>query len=107
VIGTDTGLSRTVLAAEMSFLYSIGYEKALPREVIAALEDAGVAVLLDVCDRPISRRPGLSRRHLAAAVEEAGMRDVHLAALGAVARLVMPPPLEAVGTRMFGRDQAE
>jgi uncharacterized protein (DUF488 family) len=63
-------------------LYTIGYEKARLGEVIAALKEDGVAVLLDVRDRPISRRPGFSKRQLAAAIEEAGMRYVHLAALG-------------------------
>ena len=66
----------------MRTLYSIGYEKALLQDVIATLQRAGVAVLLDVRDRPISRRPGFSKRQLAAAVEAAGMRYVHLAALG-------------------------
>jgi uncharacterized protein (DUF488 family) len=66
----------------VKLLYSIGYEKALLRDVIATLADAGVAVVLDVRDRPISRRPGFSKRQLAAAIEEAGMRYVHLAALG-------------------------
>jgi uncharacterized protein (DUF488 family) len=63
-------------------LFTIGYEKARLADVIASLGAAGVAVLLDVRDRPISRRPGFSKRQLAAAVEEAGMRYVHLAALG-------------------------
>ena len=63
-------------------LFTIGYEKALLRDVIATLAAAGVAMLLDVRDRPISRRPGFSKRQLAAAIEEAGMRYVHLAALG-------------------------
>ena len=63
-------------------LFTIGYEKALLRDVIAILTVAGVEILLDVRDRPISRRPGFSRRQLAAAVEDAGMRYVHLAALG-------------------------
>ena len=63
-------------------LYTIGYEKALLKDVIATLNVAGVATLLDVRDRPISRRPGFSKRQLAAAVEDAGMQYVHLAALG-------------------------
>jgi uncharacterized protein (DUF488 family) len=63
-------------------LFTIGYEKALLRDVLAALAAAEVAVLLDVRDRPISRRAGFSKRQLAAAVAEAGMRYVHLAALG-------------------------
>ena len=33
-------------------LYSIGYEKALLQDVIAALKAAGVATLIDVRDRP-------------------------------------------------------
>ena len=63
-------------------LYTIGYEKTLLKDVIATLSDAGIAVLLDVRDRPISRRPGFSKRQLAAGIEAAGMRYVHLAALG-------------------------
>jgi uncharacterized protein (DUF488 family) len=63
-------------------IYTIGYEKATLAEFIAALRAAGVAVLLDVRDRPISRRPGFSKRQLAAAADEAGIRYVHLAALG-------------------------
>ena len=63
-------------------LYSIGYEKALLADVLATLTGAGVATLIDVRDRPISRRPGFSKRQLAAAIEDAGMRYVHLAALG-------------------------
>ena len=63
-------------------LCTIGYERALLGDVIAALSAAGVATLIDVRDRPISRRPGFSKRQLAAAVEEAGMRYVHLQALG-------------------------
>jgi uncharacterized protein (DUF488 family) len=63
-------------------LYTIGYEKARVPDVLATLGAAGVAALLDVRDQPISRRPGFSKRQLAAAIEEAGMRYVHLAALG-------------------------
>jgi len=63
-------------------LYTIGYEKALLGDVLSTLATMGVATLIDVRDRPISRRPGFSKRQLAAAVEEAEMRYVHLAALG-------------------------
>ncbi len=63
-------------------VYTIGYEKALQRDFLATLARAGIAVLLDVRDRPISRRPGFSKRQLAAAIEAAGMRYIHLAALG-------------------------
>ena len=63
-------------------LYTIGYEKTLLRDVVATLAAAGVAILLDVRDRPISRRPGFSKRQLAAGAEDAGMRYFHLRALG-------------------------
>ena len=66
-------------------LYTIGYEKALLKDVLATLSGAGVATLIDVRDRPISRRPGFSKRQLAAAIEDAGLRYVHLAALGTTA----------------------
>jgi uncharacterized protein (DUF488 family) len=63
-------------------LFSIGYEKARLVDVVAALKEAGVATLIDVRDRPQSRRPGFSRRQLAAGLEEAGVRYVGLKALG-------------------------
>ena len=63
-------------------LYTIGYEKARLADVVAALSEAGVAALIDVRDRPISRRPGFSKRQLAAALEEAGIDYVGLRALG-------------------------
>jgi uncharacterized protein (DUF488 family) len=63
-------------------LYTIGYEKTLLKDVISTVAAARVPTLIDVRDRPISRRPGFSKRQLAAAIEEAGMRYVHLQALG-------------------------
>ena len=63
-------------------LYTIGYEKTLLKDVVSTLAAARVTTLIDVRDRPISRRPGFSKRQLAAAIEDAGMRYVHLQALG-------------------------
>ncbi len=63
-------------------LFTIGYEKTAQRDVIATLLAAGVTVLLDVRDRPISRRAGFSKRQLAAGLDEAGIAYVHLKALG-------------------------
>jgi uncharacterized protein (DUF488 family) len=63
-------------------LYTIGYEKTLLKDVVSTLAAARVVTLIDVRDRPISRRPGFSKRQLAAAIEDAGMRYVHLQALG-------------------------
>jgi uncharacterized protein (DUF488 family) len=61
---------------------TIGYEKTLLKDVISTLATTHVATLIDVRDRPISRRPGFSKRQLAAAIEDAGMRYVHLQPLG-------------------------
>ena len=63
-------------------LYTIGYERARVEDVLAALTSAGVANLVDVRDRLISRRPGFSKRQLAAAIKESGMHYFHLQALG-------------------------
>ncbi|HZT89700.1 MAG TPA: DUF488 domain-containing protein [Stellaceae bacterium] len=63
-------------------LFTIGYEKTRLADVLAALAAAGVELLIDVRERPISRRPGFSKRQLAASIEEAGRRYVHLQALG-------------------------
>jgi uncharacterized protein (DUF488 family) len=63
-------------------LCTIGYEKAAQGDVIAALAAAGVATLIDVRDRAQSRRAGFSKRQLQASLEEAGIRYVHLRALG-------------------------
>ena len=63
-------------------LCTIGYERARLGDVVAALAAAGVATLIDVRDRPISRRPGFSKNQLAAGLAAAGIRYVSLRALG-------------------------
>jgi uncharacterized protein (DUF488 family) len=63
-------------------LYTIGYEKAAQGDLIAVLVRAGVKTLIDVRDRPLSRRAGFSKRQLAASLDEAGIGYVHLKALG-------------------------
>jgi uncharacterized protein (DUF488 family) len=63
-------------------LFTIGYERARLADVLAALKEAGVATLIDVRDRPQSRRPGFSKRQLEAGLEKAGIRYVGLKALG-------------------------
>lgn len=79
-------------------LFTIGYEKARQADVIAALAEAGVKVLIDVRDRPLSRRPGFSKNQLAAGLEEAGIRYVGLKALG-----TPPEGREANRTRQWDR----
>jgi uncharacterized protein (DUF488 family) len=63
-------------------LWTIGYEKASQAEVLAALAGAGVRRVIDVRDRPLSRRAGFSKRQLQAGLESQGIEYVHLKALG-------------------------
>jgi uncharacterized protein (DUF488 family) len=61
---------------------TIGYEKATPGALIAALRAAGIETLVDVRAVARSRRPGFSKGALSAAAAEAGIRYVHLRGLG-------------------------
>lgn len=63
-------------------IFTIGYEKATQPEVVAALKLAEVEQLIDVRERPISRKLGFSKRTLAAGLEEEGIEYVGLPALG-------------------------
>ena len=63
-------------------IWSIGYEQATWAQVRATLVAAGVTQVIDVRDLPLSRRPGFSKRQLAAGLEEAGIGYTHLRALG-------------------------
>jgi len=63
-------------------LTTIGYEGTTIDAVVTTLKDAGVALLVDVRAVPQSRKPGFSKRQLAAALDEVGIAYVHLQALG-------------------------
>ncbi len=63
-------------------LWTIGYEKASWAGVRDALLAAGIRRVIDVRDLPLSRRPGFSKRQLAAGLAEAGLAYTHLRALG-------------------------
>lgn len=61
---------------------TIGYENATLAAVLTVLRGAGVEILADVRDVPNSRKPGFSKRQLAASLEEAGIAYAHLKGLG-------------------------
>lgn len=61
---------------------TIGYEGATVPELVAALQDAGVELLIDVRAVTSSRRPGFSKNALAAELAAAGIEYRHLKALG-------------------------
>jgi uncharacterized protein (DUF488 family) len=48
----------------MPSVWTIGYEKLLPAELVAELEAAGVRRVIDVRFRPQSRRAGMSKTRL-------------------------------------------
>ncbi len=63
-------------------LFTIGYEHATSAAVLDALAAAGIGLLVDVRAVAASRRPGFSKRQLAAALDARGIRYLHLRGLG-------------------------
>lgn len=66
----------------MRELFTIGYEKARPDAVLRELKRAKVKLLVDTRAVAASRRPGFSKRQLAAALDEQGIAYLHLQKLG-------------------------
>jgi uncharacterized protein (DUF488 family) len=63
-------------------LCTIGYEQSTAGAFFGALTQAGVGLLVDVRAVAASRRPGFSKRQLAAGLDEHGIGYVHLQKLG-------------------------
>jgi uncharacterized protein (DUF488 family) len=63
-------------------LFTIGYEQAKPAAVLDEITGAGIELLVDVRAVAASRRPGFSKRQLAASLDEQGVGYVHLQKLG-------------------------
>jgi uncharacterized protein (DUF488 family) len=66
----------------MKKLFTIGYEQSNAQDFFDALTHAKVATLVDVRAVAASRRPGFSKRQLAAGLDAHGMSYVHLQKLG-------------------------
>ena len=66
----------------MPALATIGYEGTTIDQVVTTLKQSEVTLLIDVRAVPQSRKPGFSKRQLAAALDEAGIAYIHLQALG-------------------------
>lgn len=66
----------------MQPLFTIGYEKAKPDAVLSELKRSRVDLLVDTRAVAASRRPGFSKRQLAASLDEAGIAYLHLQKLG-------------------------
>jgi uncharacterized protein (DUF488 family) len=63
-------------------LFTIGYEKSKPDALMAELKRAKVKLLVDTRAVAASRKPGFSKRQLAATLDENGIGYLHLQKLG-------------------------
>src|SRR4051812_5081139 len=63
-------------------IWTIGYERLLPAELVAELQAAGVERLIDVRYRPQSRRAGMSKTRLGELLAEHGIAYEHRRELG-------------------------
>ena len=99
----------------MHDLLTIGYEACTVADVMDTLAEAQVRLLIDVRAVPQSRKPGFSKRQLAAELDARGIAYVHLQALGTpkpgrdAARAGHPEVMERIyAAHMIGdRPQAE
>ena len=66
----------------MPTVYTHGDQESTPDAVIGTLAAAGVTLLVDVRAVAASRRPGFSKRQLAAGVATVGIDYLHLRGLG-------------------------
>lgn len=76
---------------------TIGYEGRDLNEVVRLARDSGAVTLIDVRWRPQSRKPGLSKTTLSAALREAGVGYAHDRRLGT------PPEILAEAHRSGGQ----
>jgi uncharacterized protein (DUF488 family) len=63
-------------------IWTIGYERLLPPELVAELQAAGIERLIDVRFRPQSRRPGMSKTRLSELLRDHGIAYEHRKTLG-------------------------
>ena len=66
----------------MPAIWTIGYERLLPAELVAELQAAGIERLIDVRFRPQSRRPGMSKTRLGELLSDHGIAYEHRKPLG-------------------------
>lgn len=66
----------------MTELCTIGYEGTAWAPFLQTLQDAAITHIIDVRQLPLSRRPGFSKRSLAAGLADAAIGYTHLRPLG-------------------------
>jgi uncharacterized protein (DUF488 family) len=70
----------------MNTLFTIGYQLSNPAAVLAELKRAKIGIVVDTRAVAASRRPGFSKRQLAASLDQAGIAYVHVQKLGTPAQ---------------------
>lgn len=83
----DGAVYRTVRNGEGVEIFTIGYERRDGEGLISALRDAGVDALVDVRERPMSRKPDFRGKALRSLCEEAGIQYHSMPALGSTGEL--------------------
>jgi len=68
-------------------VWTIGYERLLPPELLNELREARIERVIDVRFRPQSRRPGMSKTRLSELLGDHGIAYEHRRALGTPADL--------------------
>ena len=63
-------------------IYTIGYEGIDIQQFFMLLKEHGIETVVDVRELPLSRKPGFSKKILAAALNLSGLEYTHLADLG-------------------------
>ena len=71
--GRSASYLRTIREGNSVTIFTIGYEKRTSEDLIAQLRDAGVVILADIREKPISRRAEFRGEALRAACETAGI----------------------------------
>jgi uncharacterized protein (DUF488 family) len=77
-----TPKAKAAKSKSASKLFTIGYEKSKPDALMAELKRAKVKLLVDTRAVAASRKPGFSKRQLAATLDENGIAYLHLQKLG-------------------------
>ncbi len=72
----------SAVKSRQSKIFTVGYEQAKSDAVLRELAAANIEILVDVRAVAASRRPGFSKRQLAAGLDEHGIGYLHLRALG-------------------------
>jgi len=79
--------TKIAVAVGAGNFFTIGYEQSTIRRFLSLLRSHDVEVVVDVRQIPLSRKPGFSKHHLSASLENAGFEYRHVVKLGAPKRL--------------------